>query len=632
MQATKIEKRPGGCALLIMDQPGRPVNTLAAELLDELALRLGELAADDSVRAVVLASAKKTSFVAGADLNTLAQAANPAEATASLAGTSRTLDIMTGFAKPLVAAVNGAVLGGGLGLGLCCRRIVAADAPGLIFGFPAVRLGFIPAGGIPGRLLERVGPAQAIPLLVTAENISPAKALEIGLIDALVQPEELLDRAVADALALAHGSLEPPRPNTEALDPGMLRAVRQGVLDSTKGLLPAPLAVLEGLEERVKHGPEAARRREDELFGELVVSNQCRNLVWLFVAANGLKKTKPGGQARLINRLGLVGGSGLALGLTPAALAFCPVAVWDADKAAGTRLKAMVSNVLDKLLERGRINKDEHRARLDRLSIGGTPQALAGCDFVLDLIGGDALEAQQTLARLADVTGPETVLASTAPTPPLNETAKGIANPERVVGLRLFEPVHRSAVAEIVRGESTAQWAVDTAAALASALGKGLIISNSGPGSISGRLRSVYMAEAVMLIHDGADAGRIDEAMLEMGFAQGPLAMRGDAPEAAARKAEIGKDEIQRRITMLLANSAAAMLTAGIADSAGDIELLAVHALGYPAFGGGPLHLLEQMGPQQALDALEDLARGHGKRFAPDNAIQRWAKGGSAFL
>ncbi len=631
MQATRIEKRPDGCALLIMDQPGRPVNALASELLDELAVRLGELAADNSIRAVVLASAKKTSFVAGADLKALALAASPAEATASLAGTSRTLDIMIGFAKPLVAAVHGAVLGGGLGLGLCCGRIVAADAPGLTFGFPAVRLGFIPAGGIPGRLLERVGPAEAIPLLVTAANITPAKALEIGLIDALVEPGRLLDRAASDALAMADGSLAPPEPHTDALDPGMLQAVRQSVMDSTRGLLPAPLAVLEGLEERIKHGPEAARRREDELFGELVASSQSRNLVWHFVAANGLKKTKPGGHARLINRLGLVGATGPALGLAPAALAFCPVAVWEPDSGAKNKLQAMVATVLEKLLKRGRITKDEHRARLDRLFIGDTPQALAGCDFILDLAGGDVMEAQKTLARLADVTGPEAVLASTAPTPPLNEAAKGIANPERVVGLCLFDPVHRSAVAEIVRGESTAEWAVDTAAALAAALGKGIIISNSGPGSISGRLRSVYMAEAVMLIHDGADAGQIDQAMLEMGFAQGPLAMRGDAPQTATN-AGISKEEIQQRITLLLANSAAAMLTAGMTGSARDIELLAAHALGYPAFGGGPLHLLEEMGPQKALDTLEDLAQDHGKRFAPDSGIRRWAEGGPAFF
>lgn len=631
MPATRIEMRPGGCALLIMDQPGRPVNTLAAELLDELALRLGELAQDESVRAVVLASAKKTSFVAGADLKALAQATSPAEASASLAGTSHTLDIMISFAKPLVAAVHGAVLGGGLGLGLCCSRIVAADAPGLIFGFPAVRLGFIPAGGIPGRLLERVGPGEAIPLLVTATNMAPARALEIGLIDALVKPEELLDRAVADALALAGGSLKPAAPNTDELDTGMIEAVRQSVIDSTRGLLPAPLAVLEGLEIRAQHGPEAARVHEDEIFGELVASNQSRNLVWHFQASNRLKKTKPGGQARLISRLGLIGAAVPALSMTPTALAFCPVTVWEPDSGKKAKLEAMVQTVLGKLAERGRLSRDELQARLDRLTFGDTPQVLGGCDFLLDLSSSDVQEAQNILAQVAEIISAEAVLATMAAVPPLDEAAKGIANPERVVGLRLFDPVHRSPIAEVVRGKTTSAMAVDTTAALASALGKGIIITNNGPGSISGRLRSVYIAEAVMLLHDGATASQIDETMLGFGFAKGPLTMRGQAPETP-QGAEISHEEIIERITMILANSAASMLSAEMASSPDDIELLAVHALGYPAFGGGPLHMLQKMGPQKALDRLESLSLKHGKRFAPNKRIRLFAEKNMAFF
>lgn len=631
MPATRIEMRPGGCALLIMDQPGRPVNTLAGELLDELALRLEQLAKDNSVRAVVLASAKKTSFVAGADLKALAQAATAAQATASLAGTSRTLDIMVDFAKPLVAAVHGAVLGGGLGLALCCQRIVAARARGLIFGFPAVRLGFIPAGGIPGRLLERVGPSEAIPLLITAENISPARAMEIGLIDALVDPDELLDQAAEDALALADGSLSPAQPHQEPLDPDMLQAVRASVIESTRGLLPAPLAVVEGLEIRAQHGPEAARKREDELFGELVASPQSRNLVWHFQASNSLKKTKPGEEARLISRLGVVGATGPALGIVPTSLAFCPVAVWEPDVDNRTRLEAMVRTVLEKLLKRGRINGGEMHARLERLNIGEEPQALAGCDFVLDLNESDVQQAAQTLSQLTGVAQDGAVLASRSPVPPLDQAAKGIPGSERVVGLRLFEPVHRSPLVEIVRGESTAAWAVDTAAALASSLGKGLVFTQNGPGSVSGRLRSVYIAEAVMLMHDGATASQIDETMLAYGFAKGPLAMRGEAPVTPGGSA-MSPEEIIQRMTMILANSAAAIFSAGMVASAADLELLAVHGLGYPAFYGGPLHLLQEMGPEAAMAALEDMAAKHGKRFAPDPRIRAFAEDGQGFF
>ncbi|WP_449246717.1 enoyl-CoA hydratase-related protein [Desulfarculus baarsii] len=571
MAQTRSEIRPDGVAFLIMDQPGRPVNTLAAELLDDIDQRLGELAADGRVLAIVLASAKASSFVAGADLKSLRQTKDPAQASAAVRQSGRVLDRLAALAKPVVAAVHGAVLGGGLGLALSCRRIVAAEGPGAAFGLPAVSLGFIPAGGITGRLVARVGLAAALPLLLEGRRLGPAQALELGLIDAVARPEELWESAASLALALAQGRLAPRPRRDQGLDLGLIQAARRQVLARGQENNAAPLAVLEGLELAATHGPQAARHREDELFGQLVASRPAQNLIWHFGALAAQQRLGPGPAARPIIRLGIVGAGPRAAQLAVAGLERWGLAVAAGDEAAAQELRQAVAQAVDKQAARGLVRNAQ--MHLGRLRAASDLAVLAGCDAVIVTRPSAPARLAQILAACA----PGAVLLVCGPLPPADWPQA-----EAVVGFGLADDFARGPLVELCRG-AAAPWALDTAVGLAKALGKA--VAPSGP-------------------------------------AEAPLVELLRAAQAAAPPADAA---------LVLANLAARWLTAGWIAPA-EVELLAVHCLGFAAWRGGPLHVADEMGLARVVARLEALAASHGETFAPAPPLRAMAAEGRAFF
>src|SRR5437868_288353 len=319
MSVLRTETGPDGVALVLYDVPGEPVNTLRDGFQGEFEATFGRLAEDSAVKAIVLASAKPDSFVAGADIEMLSRLSSAAEASALARGGQQAMQRLedAGKRKPVVAAIHGAALGGGLELALACTYRIASDDRRTQLGQPEVQLGLIPGAGGTQRLPQLIGIAQAMDLILTGKSVRAQKARKLGLVDEVVPKAILLEVAGRRARELAAGALRPdrsrihlgggvPRVLKEIADPEVLQAValednpigrrilfqqaKRALLRKTRGHYPAPEKALEAVRIGVEHGMEEGLRAEAERFGELVVSDVSRRLVEIFFATTALKK------------------------------------------------------------------------------------------------------------------------------------------------------------------------------------------------------------------------------------------------------------------------------------------------------------------------------------------------------
>ena len=315
----RLDTFEGGVAVVFMDVPGEPVNTLRADFQDELEEMLRRVSDDAAIASVVFASGKPDGFIAGADVQMLAKVKTAEEGAALSRGGQRAMDRLEELSKrkPIVAAIHGPALGGGLEVALACSYRIASDDRKTQLGQPEVQLGLIPGAGGTQRLPRLIGIADALDLILAGKSVRASKARRLGLVDEVVPRAILLEVARRRAAELASGALKPqrsriglkgglPRILLEFADPEVLQAValeenplgrrilfqqaRKALLKKTHGHYPAPEKALEAVRIGTEHGLEEGYRAEAERFGELVVSDVSRRLVEIFFATTALKK------------------------------------------------------------------------------------------------------------------------------------------------------------------------------------------------------------------------------------------------------------------------------------------------------------------------------------------------------
>jgi 3-hydroxyacyl-CoA dehydrogenase/enoyl-CoA hydratase/3-hydroxybutyryl-CoA epimerase len=356
--AVRIERRDQGLAIVWIDVPGEEVNLLKRGFDHELEEVLVELEADSPVEGVVLASAKHDSFIAGADVRLLLQVPDAAEATRLSRAAQRLTSRLDLFRRPIVAAIHGGCLGGGLEIALACRERVASDHEKTLLGQPEVKLGLLPAAGGTVRLPRLIGLEGALDLILTGKTVSAKEARSLGLVDDVVHPSILIDVALERARALAAGATKSGITERareaigSAVDAKRLRALlvednpagrrvlfgqaRKKVLSRTHGRMPAPLRALEVIERGVQDGSEAGLRAEADAFGELATSAEARSLIELVLARNELKD-EPGAdaEAREVWKVAVLGAGFMGAGIAfiSAVEAKVPVRLKDVDHA-----------------------------------------------------------------------------------------------------------------------------------------------------------------------------------------------------------------------------------------------------------------------------------------------------------
>jgi 3-hydroxyacyl-CoA dehydrogenase len=503
-------------ALLSIDNP--PVNALSHPVRTGLAEGLDRAVADPGVDAIVIRAAGRT-FPAGADLTEFGRPpAHPI--------LPDLLARIEACPKPVVAAIHGQALGGGLELALACHyRLAAEDAR---VGLPEVTLGFVPGAGGTQRVPRLAGALFALDLMLKGRPVTADDAAEAGLLDGVVEGD-LESAALSFAQSLKEEDLG-PRPTSEVrqgfADPAAyLAAVAEAREDVADTPLMAPRRIVDCVEAALLMPFESGLAYERAAFEDLVASPQSASLRHLFFAERRAARFPgiEGAAPRDLRRLGIVGGGTMGAGITVALLAAdCEVTLVERDEGALEAAVARIVDIMDGAVRRGRMGAEDRDRRLDNLRGALDYAALADCDLVVEAVYEDLTAKQAVFAALDAVLPRGAIIATNTSYLDVDLLAAGTSRARDVIGLHFFSPANVMRLLEIVVGAETAPDTVATALALARRLGKIPVRAEVGDGFIANRVLLAYRKAADEMLEDGATVAQVDAAMRAFGFPLGP--------------------------------------------------------------------------------------------------------------
>jgi 3-hydroxyacyl-CoA dehydrogenase len=648
--STRIEDR---IAVVTIDSP--PVNMGNNQLRTELLAAftaVQEAAEAGDVVGVVLASGR-AHFYSGSDIKEFdGEVQHPS--------LPEVIAVIDGLPVPVVAALNGLTLGGGLEVALGCD--VRLAEPRARLGLPETTLGMLPGAGGTVRLPRLVGVPLSIDMISSGKPITAQAALDAGLVDAVVPQEELLATAIATARTAVKRQarlLEAPAADPEALAEAVTRASKKG------RARPNVLAAVELVQSGVTQDADQALVEERRAFDHYRLSQEARNLRYLFfgkrAAAKGLATSA---QAHPVSTLGIAGAGTMGASIAAVAL--------------GAGLDVVLFDLNAEVLERATASlaeKQRTARKWGALTVTSDIAALAASDVVIDAVFEDLTVKTELLKQLESVVGPEVVLASNTSYLNLDEIASALEHPQRLAGLHFFNPADRNPLVEVVRTATSDEATLATLASLVKTFGKTGIAARVGEGFVANRVYADYRTQAEFLVEDGASPAEVDAAMVAFGLAIGPFAVgdmsgldiawarrkrlaatrdpraryvtipdtlceagrlgkktgagwydypegasRGvpspevDAVIAAARDAAgvtpraVPAEEIQQRILCSMLLAAAEVVSTGVARSAVDVDVALTEGFAFPTFTGGPVRFAAQQ-PEQWV--IEGLARVH---------------------
>ena len=519
-----------GIGWITFDDPAGRANVFNPETLAALRTATAALTAAP-VKAVVIISAKEKIFIAGADLKWLSRI-DDAKSAAQTARDGQKHFTQIGRLKvPVVCAIHGACAGGGYELALACSWRIATDAKETVIGLPEIGLGVIPGWGGSTRLPRLVGVSAAVEHILTAALVPAATAHQTGLVDELVPAAELKARAKAVALKLAAGGLParsaPPAPPTDFFaSQRKLAAVRR------RGQ-PAPLAVLDAIEQGVGLPLDEALALEAEAFGRVAAGEVAKNLMQVFFLKEAGKKISldawfaqpaQAPAAAPFQIIGIIGAGVMGSGIAQ----WCArhgfgVMLCDADREALEHAITIIRGLFDDMVKRGQLSHAAAHKAMGSIGVTTGLEDFDGCDMVIEAIVENVAAKQKLLAELSRIVQPDCVLASNTSALPIEELAAGAVKPERILGLHFFNPVGRMPLVELVLSPHTTRATADRALAFVKALGKTPVICRSSPGFLVTRVLFFYLNEACRLWEQGVPAKVIDHAMQDWGWPMGPL-------------------------------------------------------------------------------------------------------------
>lgn len=531
-----------GVAVITLDLPDESVNKLNRAVKDDMIEVMRRLDADTSVQAAVLISGKPDTFVAGADIEEFLEirSADDAERL-SLDGQSL-LDRLERLRTPVVAAIHGACLGGGLETALACAWRIGTDHPKTVLALPEVMLGLIPGAGGTQRLPRLIGLRNALDMILTGRNVRAKKALQMGLLDEMVHPSILRDVAVRRARELGRGTRKRSagRNNLSVADLALeknpagraivFRQAREKVRKQTRGHYPAPFAAMDAVAAGYSSGREGGLSEEARLFGAMSVTPESRELIFLFFATTALKKdagvTGHAPPPREVQRLGVLGAGFMGAGIAAvAAMQSIGVRFKDVDH---QRVAKGLKSVYDVLRERLRKRQVTRQQFEDQLAlVGGTIDytGFRNIDVAIEAVFEDLALKHRVLKEAEAEMGPKAVYASNTSSIPISRIAEASRKPERILGMHFFSPVHKMPLLEVIVTPITTPEATVTAVALGKRMGKHVIVVNDAPGFYTTRILAAYMNEAGKLLDEGASIESVDTALLDFGFPVGPITL-----------------------------------------------------------------------------------------------------------
>ena len=668
----RVETDDDNIAWLWFDKADAGTNVLSSDAMQELYEMLEEIR-QSAPRALVVGSAKRSGFIAGADIKEFVGLENPDQAYELIRNGQRVFDRLAELPFPTIAMINGFALGGGLELALACDYRIVVDDTRTRLGLPEVKLGIHPGFGGTVRSVQLVGPVAAMDMMLTGKGLRPKKARKIGLVDQVV-PERHLRRA-ARMLALDPPAKRKLDLKTRLMNKAPARALLASQMEkkvaekARRDHYPAPYAIIDLWKTHIDN-PERMYDAEARSIAELMCTETSRNLVRVFLLQDKLKglagKTSFKAQHVHVVGAGVMGGD---------------IAAWCAMRGLNVTLQDREPKYIAPAIGRARKLYEKRlrdpvavQAALDRLMPDPDGHGVPGADVVIEAIF-ENLEAKQDLYRnLEPRMKPGSVLATNTSSIRLELLGEALGDPDRLIGLHFFNPVAMMPLIEVIRTDTTHEQELVKGMAFARQIDRLPLPCRSAPGFVVNRVLMPYMMEAVRIAEQGVALPLIDKAAVDFGMPMGPVELADtvglDVAASVAKvfEQELGKplpgeltrrvdagelgrksgqgfytwskgkavkqkadpddmpDDITDRLMLPLINEAVACLREGVVEGPDLLDAGVIFGTGFAPFRGGPIHYAKNRGPDDIQAALRELAAKYGERFEPDAG---WAEIGA---
>lgn len=672
-----------GIAVLTINNP--PVNALSQGVRQGIKDGVEQSLANDDVKAMVLICAGRT-FIAGADITEFASA--PKEP-----GLHPVLELMENASKPIIAAIHGTALGGGLETALVCHFRVSDT--GARFGLPEVNLGLLPGAGGTQRLPRVVGPAKALAMMTSGAQIGAAEAHADGLVDEIVEGDlregaiSFARRVVADNVPLSRVR---DRDAKLAVDASLFDDFRKSIARKTRGFL-APEYNIRCIEAAVNLPFDEGMAVEAELFRELMSGPQSRAQQYFFFAERQAGKVPdvPRDTPEIpINKVGVIGagtmGGGISMNMANVGI---PVTIVETKQDALDRGLGIIRKNYENTAAKGRISQDDVETRCSLITGSLSVDDLADCDLIIEAVFENMDLKKDIFSRLDKIAKPGAILASNTSALDVNEIASATSRPESVIGLHFFSPANVMKLLEIVRGDATGKDVIKTCMSFAKRIKKVAVLVGVCPGFVGNRILFPRQTQANQLILEGAMPHEVDKVLVEFGMPMGAFQMsdlagldigwsaetskgetirdrlcemdrRGQktgagfydydekrnpnpspvveklirefAAEQGKTLRDISEEEILQRCIYPMINEGAKILEEGIAIRASDIDVTWVYGYGWPVYRGGPMHYADSIGLDEVITTLRKYQEMTGDAsWEPSPLMVRLAQEGKNF-
>jgi 3-hydroxyacyl-CoA dehydrogenase/enoyl-CoA hydratase/3-hydroxybutyryl-CoA epimerase len=662
----KLTRDADGVAWRLFDREGASANTLSADVIEEFDRVLAALESERPA-GLVIRSAKKSGFIAGADVNEFRGASDPRAVETAIGRAHAVVNRLEALRVPTVAVIHGFCLGGGLEVALACQSRIAIDDAR--FGFPEVMLGLHPGLGGTARFTHLVNPTQAMTLMLTGRTIDARRARALGLVDAVTQERHVLN-AVKDAI---FGRLKRARPGllNSILNSGPARGFlgsrmrREAEKAAPHEHYPAPYALIDLWE---KHGGDKAAMlsAEKASFANLMVTATAQNLIRVFFLREQMKKLA--GSGNKVDHVHVIGAGAMG----------GDIAAWCANEGMRVTLADMKAEPIAGAMKRAAdlfskiIRKPtDVRDALDRLIPDMDGEGVRNADLIIEAVPEKLELKQKVYASLEPKMKPGAILATNTSSIPLQDLRTALARPERLLGLHFFNPVSRLQLVEVVSHDGNDGELLKEGLAFVGAIDRLPLPVKSSPGFLVNRALTPYMLEAMVLLDEKVDQRVIDAAAEKFGMPMGPIELAdqvgldicldvgdmlrskfGDLlpPTPAWLREKVAKGELGRksgkgfyawrdgkadkgatpatgaqpteemtdRLILPMSNVCVAALREGIVDNADVVDGAMIFGTGYAPFRGGPLNYARTRGADNVVSALRALAAKFGGRFTPD--------------
>ncbi len=538
----KWDKDADGIVTLTMDDPTGSANVMNEHYQESMHKAVERLVAEkDSIKGVVITSAKKT-FFAGGDLNGIIQITpeQAGEAFTQVETIKADLRKLETLGVPVVAAINGAALGGGLEIALACHRRIAADVRGSQIGLPEVSLGLLPGGGGVTRTVRMLGIQNAfVNVLSQGTRFNPKKAKDAGLVDELVgSVEEVVPAAKAwikanpeacvqpwDAKGYKMPGGTPSSPALAAILPSFPSLLRKQIKGAN---MPAPRAILAAAVEGAQVDFDTASRIESRYFTELATGHVAKNMIQAFffdmqsINAGG---SRPEGIGKTpITKIGVLGAGMMGAGIAyVSAKAGFDVVLKDVTLEAAQKGKGYSEKLEAKALERGRTTQEKVDALLAKITPTADAADFKGVDFVIEAVFEDQALKHKVFQEIEDIVEPNAILGSNTSTMPITGLATGVKRQEDFIGIHFFSPVDKMPLVEIIKGEKTSDEALARVFDYTLAIGKTPIVVNDSRGFYTSRVIGTFVQEALAMLGEGVEPASVEHAGSQAGYPAPPL-------------------------------------------------------------------------------------------------------------